>query len=79
MKWGASLAVDNLERRAVTFYVFRVGKHAPVAYVMFILPLVFLPLGHIKKSTCKLLAFDSLDHFFAAVTDDFDRFDSRVR
>ena len=79
IKWGGFAGRHNLETGTVTLYVSRVSKHARMTYVLFVLPLVFLPLGHVKKSTGKLLASDSLDHFFAAVTDEFDRFDSRVR
>ena len=69
----------KLETRAVTFYVFRISKHARFAYILLVLAPVFFPLCHVIKSSGKLFASKPFYDLFAAVTDNFNLFDSRVR
>ena len=69
----------KLETRAVTFYVFRISEHARFAYILLVLAPVLFPLCHVIKSSGKLFASNPFYDLFAAVTDNFNRFDSRVR
>jgi len=69
----------NLEARAVTLYVFRISEHTRITYILFVLMPVLFPLCHVIKSGDKLVASNPLEGLFAAVTDNFNSFDSRVR
>src|SRR4030095_4025727 len=65
-----------LKGRAVTLDVFRVSKHTGITHVLFVLESVLLPFCHFKKAANKVFALNPLNDFFAAVTSNFDRFDS---
>jgi hypothetical protein len=69
----------NLEARAVTLYVFRISEHTRITHILFVLVPVLFPLCHVIKSGGKLVASNPLNGLFAAVTDNFNCFDSRVR
>src|SRR5882672_10614234 len=69
----------KLEARAVTLYVFGISEHTRITHVLFVIARVLFPLCHVIKSSDKLFASNSLNDLFAAVTDNFNRFDSRVR
>src|SRR6266705_4904219 len=68
----------NLEARAVTLYVFKISEHTRITHVLFVLAPVLFPPCHVIKSSDKLFASNPLNDLFAAVTDNFDCFDSRV-
>jgi hypothetical protein len=71
--------ISNLETRAVTLYIFRISEHTRFAYILFILVPVLFPLCHVIKARGKLFASNPFNDLFTAVTDNFNRFDSRVR
>jgi hypothetical protein len=69
----------KLETRAVTFYIFRISEHTRFAYILLVFVSVLLPLCHVIKSSGKIFASKPLNDLFTALTDNFNRFDSRVR
>ena len=68
-----------LEARAVTLYVSRIRKHTRSTHVLLVLAPVLCPLRHVIKSSRKLFASDPLNDLLAAVTDNFNWLDWRVR
>jgi hypothetical protein len=73
------LKTSGLEARAVTLYVFRISEHTGSAHVLFVLAPVLWPLCHIIKASGKLFALNPFNVLFAAATDNFNCFGSRVK
>src|SRR6266404_3738868 len=74
-----SIQPRQLEARAITLYASRISEHTRITHILFILAPVLFPLCHVIKSSGKLVTSNLLEGLFAAVTDDFNCFDSRVR
>ena len=72
------IIIQSLEARAVTLYVFRISEHTRSTHVKFVLAPLLFPLCHVIKSSGKFFASNPLNDLFAAVTDNFNRSDSRV-
>jgi hypothetical protein len=73
------LKTSGLEARAVTLYVFRISEHTGSTHVLFVLAPVLWPLCHIIKASGKLFALNPFNVLFAAATDNFNCFGSRVK
>ena len=71
--------MSKLEARAVAFYVFGISEHTRITHVLFVLAPVLFPLCHVIKSSGKLFASNPLSDLFAAIADNFNCSDLRVR
>jgi hypothetical protein len=74
-----ALILKTLEARAVTLYVFGISEHTRSTHVLFVFAPVLFPLCHIIKASGKLFASNPFNVLFAAVTDNFNCFGSRVK
>jgi hypothetical protein len=78
MDGGAVGINQDLEAGAVALHVFNVVEHTRRTHVLFILAPVLFPFPHIIESGNKLFAYNAFDSLFAAVADEFDRFNVRA-